>query len=137
MTTEIVNHNGKLENIVRDFIKDECGKHSATKIIDIQHYDQVTEPLIDTMTPYRLTTNPNQIHIYQRKTKVVPGYLYGKYIKSDFHKICTFTSVRYELPTTKPKETPQVKPQHNVPDLMSTMISQLKDSPKFKFRYSD
>src|ERR1044071_7126724 len=50
---------------------------SDVKITDIQTFSQVTEPLIDSVCIYRLETDPNSLHIYQRKSVVVPGRVYG------------------------------------------------------------
>lgn len=88
-SSKIVDHTSKtisvalslLENAVRMFVKDECGREAADqiKIIDIYKFDQVNEPMIDSMLLYRLTDDPHRIHVYQKKTTVVKvsGYIWG------------------------------------------------------------
>lgn len=79
--SKIVGHTNKtvsnalllLENMARSFIRDECGRETAeqTKIIDIYKFDQINEPVIDTMLLYRIADDPQRIHVYQKKTIIV------------------------------------------------------------------
>lgn len=86
----IVDHTNKkistaillLENSVRSFVKDECGREAGEKIkiIDIHNIDQVNEPPLDSVLLYRLTENPHRVIVYQKKTTInkVKGWAWGE-----------------------------------------------------------
>lgn len=84
-----------LEQNAIKFVKDECGKQNADKIINIHSLDQVAEPLVDGMLLYRVDNNHN-IHVYQRISKPISGYVYGKSVIAEFNRIVIFELIDYD-----------------------------------------
>lgn len=62
-----------LEGHVKDLVKEEFGAQiaSESKVIDINSFNQINEPKIDTILLYRLENEPSKIYVYQRRTKLV------------------------------------------------------------------
>ena len=154
---EIVDHTSKtisvalplLETCAKRFINKECGEQiSATaKVIDIHDFNQVSEPLIDTMLIYRLVSDPHHLHIYQRKTSIVSGTFYGKSTAIEFNKVKIFSLKEYnkineqdcaieqatdpvELVAFGPSKIKIRKEMTMAP--MCNIITELKNSKKFK-----
>lgn len=69
---------------------------NTMKIIDIHSFDQITEPMIDSILVYRLGIDAHRLHIYQRKTIEVAGRLYGKSLVTEFKKVKIFELIEYE-----------------------------------------
>lgn len=65
------------------------------KIIDIHSFDQITEPVIDSVLMYRLGVDAHRLHIYQRKTKIARGRLYGETLITEFTKVKIFELIEY------------------------------------------
>ena len=61
-----------LEESVKSFVKDECGRGIAEqiKILNIDNITQINEPLIDSMLLYRVKDDPDRILVYQKKTVI-------------------------------------------------------------------
>ena len=118
---------------------------STTKILDIQSFTQVVEPIIDSVLIYRLETDPHSLHIYQRKSIIVPGRVYGQSVTSEFRKSMIFGVNEYtktisESNTSDKNETlipnrTDIKKisveTHSKSPLMANLLSSLKQSPKF------
>lgn len=161
LSSEIVDHTSQtistalslLENNAREHVIDECGKqaHSDAKIIDVHHLNQISEPLVDTMLIYRVGNDSHRLHLYQRKTKIVPGMVYGQNLIPEFKKVKIFELHEYKnlspaatqsqnIPVIPNIEYVPVGPSGiKVPKQMTTapmcdVISELKNSPKFKAR---
>lgn len=160
-TPVIVDHTDKtitvalatLEASARAFIREEYGKKAATDaaIIDIHSFDQVNEPLVDGMLIYRLGNDSNCLHIYERKTVTVPGYIYGQTIASTFRRVQIFTLVEYTninigssraAQTYIPVDMVPVGPANiKIPKALTTapmcdVIAQLKKSNQFLKRFN-
>ena len=100
---EIVNYTNKtistalalLDASARAYIREECGIKAAheAKIIDIHNLAQTNEPIVDGMLIYRLGNDSHTLHIYQRKSKIVPGYIYGQSAASEFRRVQLFTLI--------------------------------------------
>ena len=139
-----------LETSARDYIKDSCGTQASisAKIIDIHNFDQVCEPLVDGMLIYRVGTDSHKLHIYQRKTEVVPGKVWGQTIATTFQRIQiiallenkTINSINM---TFAPPIVPQVEmvpvgpAQIKIPKILTVapmldVIDQLKKSARFQ-----
>ncbi|MEM0353983.1 MAG: hypothetical protein QXW79_00240 [Thermoplasmata archaeon] len=134
-----------LENAAKNYIKEECGKQTLDefKIIDIHHFGQVNEPLIDTMLIYRLKSDPHTLHVYQRKSKEVPGILYGKTTVVEFRRVQIFTSVKYVDSNLTLIDDGLVSvgpakiriPRAMTVSPISDMINELKNNARFKKRF--
>ena len=125
------------------------------KIIDIHSFNQVNEPIIDSVLVYRLELDPHRLHIYQRQSKITSGLIYGKAITTEFRKIKIFELVEYTNlilevgnfeSNTKTKKQIDMVPHGpaniKVPKTltispMCDLISSLKSSPMFKKKYSE
>jgi hypothetical protein len=123
------------------------------KIIDIHSFDQVSEPILDSVLLYRLDIDPCRLHIYQKKSKIIPGRVYGQSIMSEFRKVKIFELVEYirlsadgnTTPIQIPKMLDMVghgpaniqvpKPLTLAP--MADLLVSLKSSPKFRQRYDE
>jgi len=103
-TTGIASAQSQLLSSIRTYVTELAGKEMANslKIIDIHSFSQVSEPIIDTLLLYRLETDPHSIHVYQRKSSIMPGNLWGEKIKIDFNKIKIFTLVEYDRVSAPP-----------------------------------
>lgn len=113
--SEIINHTKTISNAlalleknVKDHIKEECGKQIATdcKIIDILNVSQIYEPTIDTMLVYRIGSDSNRLHVYQRKTSLVAGYFVNGLV-SDFRKTQIFEIEEYTLGASESTQSTQ------------------------------
>lgn len=60
------------EKSARNFVKEQYGikAYETSSVIDIHSLDQVSEPIIDSVLLYRLTSDPHTIHVYQRQTVI-------------------------------------------------------------------
>lgn len=87
-----------LENTVRKYITDECGRNTGAemKIIDIKNFSQICEPSIDTMLVYRIDVEPNILHVYRRKTIPVPGWIMKDSTLVEFRKVQIFALKTYD-----------------------------------------
>lgn len=87
-----------LLHVVKKYIKSECGTEIAneSKIIDIKTLDQICEPLVDTILIYRLDNDPSTLYLYRRKTKIVPGTIWGQTTISEFRLIQVYTLLEFE-----------------------------------------
>jgi hypothetical protein len=74
---------------------------NTMKIIDIHSFDQITEPVIDSILVYRLGIDAHRLHIYQRKTMQVPGRLYGQTLVTEFKKVKIFELIEYTNPISQ------------------------------------
>lgn len=147
---EIVGHSSiefltLLENSVKAFVKEEFGREASEqiKIIEINSLSQVSEPLVDTILAYRIASNPNRIHLYQRKTVEVkvPGRLFGSYKTTEtrFRKTHIFEVVEYSImcnvSTSEPRKplvTPLIpQPNHT---MRFDLAAQLRKHPIFRNR---
>ena len=136
-----------LQKSAIEYVKEECGNQAAAEaaIIEIKNFNQVNEPLTDKMLIYRLNTQPHTLHIYQRKTKEVPGYIYGKTTVTVFKKVKVFNLIEYSdinsnLASVPLKDTVQITMSgkgsvlnNNAP--INNLLDSLKKSPKFQSRY--
>jgi len=161
-SSEIIEHTIKtisvalslLEQSAKNYVKEECGKQIGTdvKIIDIHNFNQINEPIVDSMLVYRLGTDPHRLHIYQRKTKIVPGTIYGQSLIPEFHKIQIFELEEYrklnllDSTTLVSSSIPQVEmvaigpakvkiPKNMTVSPMSDLIDELKKSLRFQARF--
>lgn len=164
--SEIVNHAktissalSLLEYSVKTYIDYEYGKQESNnfKVIDIHQFSQINEPAIDTILVYRLDSDPHKLHLYQRKTKIVPGTLYGQSLVSTFRKIQIFELEEYKklipgdiskkssdnepvIPETFTEMVPIGPAKIRVPRPMTIspmcdLIKQLRESKRFKERF--
>lgn len=87
-----------LERIAYDYVREEGGKQAASdaKILDIENPSMIIEPYVDCMIIYRYENNPHKLHIYQRKTSVVPGLIYGKTYQTEFKQVVVFELLTYD-----------------------------------------
>lgn len=154
VSLEIITHANRisaaillLEQSARAFIKEERGKQESenAKIIDIHNFSQVHEPIIDTMLIYRLSADSHSLHIYQRKSSVVPaGWIYNQTIASDFRRVVIFSIIMYDALNTinAPPPLPSVElieigpAKIKVPKAMTVVpmcnvIEELKKSSRF------
>lgn len=126
-----------LANKAINFVKDECGKANDCKIIDIATLGQVQNPMIDTMLIYRVACDPQCLHIYQRKTKIVPGIVYGQSTVSEFRRIKIFSIAHESVEPIRHCDDSPVDMvsagQNNIkiPGVTANLITQLKKSPRF------
>jgi len=139
-----------LENTVRSFILEEGGKDTANdfKIININGFQQICEPIIDTMLVYRIDTDPHKLHIYKRKTKIIPGTFYGQSIVPEFHRTHIFSLVEYKKITSMNQDSDDPTsvsmlemvsvgstrirvPKQLVTSPMRDVIAELKSAPTF------
>lgn len=83
-----------LDDVVVAFAKSRGGKDM---IIDVYSLDQIVEPLTDTILLYRVMDVPNQVHVYQRISEQVSGYIYGQSTVTEFIKINVFELAKYDI----------------------------------------
>ena len=139
-----------LETSARDYIKESCGTQASisAKIIDIHNFDQVCEPLVDGMLIYRVGTDSHKLHIYQRKTEVIPGKVWGQTIATTFQRIQIIALIENKTinsidMTFAPPIVPQVEmvpvgpAQIKIPKILTVapmldVIDQLKKSARFQ-----
>jgi hypothetical protein len=137
VSAEIVSHASSaekiLENTVTEFVAYEGGREMAEniKIIDIHELTQVAEPLIDTILLYRVTSIPNQIHVYRRGSREVPGYVFGPTIVSEFTRIKIFELVKYTT-EVKIQQSPVIQETvdetiHDIPFVKETKLQPAKE----------
>jgi len=123
-----------LENAVMSFVAFEGGQKMLenVKIIDVHSLNQVAEPLIDTILLYRVIAEPNQVHVYQRISRQVPGYVFGQSIVPEFTRIKIFELVKYggeiadELPVPPVTITDvsiENEPQMSIPTIIIETMS--------------
>lgn len=159
LSSEIVCHTVKtisialqlLEQKVVSYIREEGGKQVSDniKIIDIHDLGQTCEPAIDTMLIYRVASDPHRLHVYQRKTKVVPGTIYGHTLVSEFRRIQIFeleeykewnsTIVQLTIPEVELVSVGQTKlkiPKSMTDVPVCNLLDELKQSPKFKTNFA-
>lgn len=168
ISNEIVGHvssgiaaaQAQLINCIKTFVTELAGKDMANslKVIDIHSMDQVSEPIIDTLLLYRLESDPHTIHVYQRKSSVVSGSLWGEKIKVDFNKIKIFSLVEYDKvsppppPPSRsqsertltishkspiPTETKHKTAEIDLSPSKDDLILSLKSSPIFKKKFEE
>jgi hypothetical protein len=166
MSSEIVSHAGgtitSAQNVLLTAVKSYVGEiwgvetANAIKVIDIHSFDQVSEPIIDSVLLYRLDVDPHHIHIYQRKSLVIPGRFYGQIAAADFRKIRIFSLVEYNkmsnippppMPKNSTQEIPEVMveygpakvrvPEKNTVAPIADVIAALKTSPFFIKKYAE
>lgn len=108
-----------LEHSVKDFVREECGKQASDncKIIDIHDFSQINDPIIDSTLVYRLDSDPHRLHVFQRKTKSISGYIYGQSLIAEFRKIEIFELEEYD------KINPIDLARKNSIDLSTTLMS--------------
>lgn len=99
VSNEIVAHSATdntnvLDNAVVAFARSHGGNDV---VIDVHSLDQIVEPLTDTMLLYRVIDVPNQIHVYQRISEQVSGYIYGQSTVTEFIKINVFELAKYDI----------------------------------------
>lgn len=148
----------KLEEVAMNFVKNVGGEMMAkdTKIVDIISFDQICEPIIDKLLVYRLDVEPYFLHIYQRKTNIIPGRIYGQTTTTEFRNIKIFVIEEYEKMSNVPAgekmqtrelatvdvENERVKVPKNMTDAplcdmikpMNTMLTELKKDDFFEKR---
>ncbi|BCS83400.1 hypothetical protein QLL95_gp0723 [Cotonvirus japonicus] len=148
-----------LENSAKSFVKEECGREAGehVKIIEINDFNQVNEPVVDSMLLYRLVDDRHRIYVYQKKTMItkIQNWTWGTSdtVNSQFSNICIFELEEYnkinvvsfqnqivltsipndELVAIGPANIKIPKPMTISP--MCDLISELKKSPKFKARF--
>lgn len=85
-------------HVVKKYIKNECGTEIAdeSKIIDIKTFEQICEPLIDTILIYRLENDHSTLYLYRRKTKIIPGTIWGQTTISEFRLIQVYTLLEFQ-----------------------------------------
>lgn len=135
---------------IRDWVRETYGSDAAEfKIIDILKLDQCASPKVDGLLFYRLESDPEKIHIYQRKTEVITltGWT-GKYedVATTFKRIYifelenfdklqsgsqTFTNQHHEMVDFGKIKAPRLLTEAPLCDL----IIELKNSDKFKKRF--
>lgn len=146
-----------LENAVRIFVREEMGREAADKmkVLDLKNFDQVNEPIIDGILCYRIAEDAHRIHIYQRKTVVVKvaGWIRGstETPASTFRRTHIYELEQYDCQNLTSGEGGQIVPQIEmvaigpanirVPKALTEaplkdLITQLKNSPRFKARVS-
>lgn len=145
-----------LEMTAKDFVREEIGRDAAeqSKIIDILSVDQINEPLIDTILLYRLSDDPQRIHVYQRKTVVSKesGIIWGERdtVITKFKRTVVFEieeCVNFKLASSENKSSEPVdmvpvgpakicvpKPMTIAP--MCDVIDELKKSSRFQMRFA-
>lgn len=87
-----------LEQIAINFVKEQRGMQGFDdcKVINIKTFDQVSEPLIDRMLMYRITDDLSKIHVYNKISKQISGYVYGQTVTTEFNKIKIFELIKCE-----------------------------------------
>jgi hypothetical protein len=150
-----------LENCVKSFVFEERGRDAMeqARIIDIHDFSQVTEPAIDSILLYRLSSDPHKIYVYQRKTSLIKrtGWLYNtvdeaisKFHRTDIFELESYEKIKLNIDTSKNNsnndetipilEMVSIGPAHiKIPKEMTIspicdVINELKNSPKFKAR---
>lgn len=161
ISSESINHTRKtishalilLEQCIISYVKEEHGKQMSDiiKIIDISDFKQVSEPVVDTILIYRITNDPHRVHVYQRKTLIVPGTIYGHSLVPDFRKIKIFELEEYDkFDISSSQNISSIIPDIEMVSVGSTgilipkpmtvspirnFIDELKQSSKFKARF--
>lgn len=130
-----------LEDSVKNFVREECGKQINTDIIRINKIDQICEPLIDTMLIYALESDPHKLYVYQRKTKEIPaGWVYSKSIMPEFGLMRIFELEHNEhIQTAKQPEFvdqmirmgPIQMPKRLTQSPFTDLVAELKKSSKY------
>ncbi len=162
VSNSIMSHNNSIaaaQNLltqsVKKYLEQEHGLAAANnmKIIDIHSFDQISEPIIDSILVYRLESDPHHLHLYQKQSKIVPGRVYGQTVASEFIKIMIFGLVEYagintesssskKSENTRPEMISHGPAQIQIPKAitispMADLISSLKVSPQFLKRYDE
>lgn len=125
-----------LSNTCKTEIRNEWGtSESENKIIDINDLSQVSEPLIDSILIYRIVNTPHILYLYQRRTKVVKGLVWGETTSSEFKLIQIYYLVEYDHPRNKinidaNNDNYQIKKSNPCID-MSSVFDELKNHELF------
>ena len=152
----IANAQNVLLAAVKTFVAEISGMEMASslKVIDIHSFDQIVEPIIDTILLYRLDVEPHYIHVWQRKSAVVPGRLYGQSVDTIFRRIKIFSMCEYNAVSGVPPPPPKSKtesnenlvpfgpsgikiPEKNTMAPIADVIASLKSSPIFIRKYNE
>lgn len=143
-TTESSFAKNLFETSVIAFVKEEKGREASEtiKIIDINGFEQVNEPLIDCILLYRLISNPNRIFVYQRKTTVKKekAWTWGTVdvLVSEFRQTQIFELEEFNtiIPTNEALKE-NTKESHSEKNVVtyhnrSDFLDELRNSPRFK-----
>ena len=115
----------------KKYVSDECGNQIANKmeIVDVHTVYQIDEPLVDTMIIYRIGSDSNRLHVYQRKTKIVPGFIYGYSSYSEFKRVAIFEIEDNYITMAQQAEKPTItKVSHKsqaTNNMMDNLIAEL------------
>lgn len=135
-----------LESSVRDYVTKLCGEDAGNnmRVVPIKDQTQISEPMTDGITVYQISDDQHKLFVYQRKTNVIPGLIYGASVVSSFKKVSTFYIHHYDniiVSTSQPKPIPPpieyVKVNNiSMPKPMTispirNVIDELKNSKKF------
>lgn len=125
-----------LTNVCKVEIRNEWGtSESENKVIDINDLSQVSEPLIDGVLIYRVVNTPHILYLYQRKTKIVKGMVWGETTTSEFKLIQIYYLIEYDNPKSKivadsNNENYPIKKSNSCID-MTSIINELKKHKLF------
>lgn len=132
-SNEIISHTNLGITIAKKLLEKETRSHVSLltgnttnldfipKIVDIHSFDQVAEPIIDTVIIYRLDSNPHRLHVYQRKSIIVPARGWGQKAISEFRKICIFELNEYACINTDIHDIVRYgKTNIHVPEILTT-----------------
>lgn len=146
---------GLLERAILSYVKTEFGNQNGNiKILDIHDFNQINEPLIDSILLYRLFDDPHRIHIYQKRTELIDlngWFSVSKSTASSFRRIAIFELEEYDIVLPNQSEAENVikiemvpppfgPPNLKIPKAMTVapicdFIDELKKSTKFKSRF--
>jgi len=137
-----------LENAAKNFVLEECGRQAFehAKILDIYNSDQIHQPEIDCILLYRLSDDPDKIHVYQRKTELVKqsGWFgiseipVPTFKRTHIFELEESQSIILDVKHKKEIEIEETDfvdlGKLRVPKKMTEIISQMKENPMFQER---
>ena len=133
--------NHVLQSHIKDFIIRKFGESAEWKTVDITNQKEIIEPDTDGIVVYRDTGGSSFSYIYQRKTKIIPGYIYGQTLATEFNNIVKFCILEYHMDlytnnTVNTIDTVEEVPIINKPTkqfvTVSDILEELRSLPRFR-----
>lgn len=93
-TANLNEKNSLLKTAAKTFVIKKYGIVYSEIEIETVDLDNLVEPLIDTVKIFK-TDRDDTLHVYNRSSITVPGYIYGQSVETTFKKVATFSISEY------------------------------------------